>query len=384
MGKSQMGMDLQSYLTIAVENIIKDSIRATFDDPKESAFLLKFAAAARRAAKRREKLKQAGEHLPPFLIASLTRGCNLHCAGCFAHAVTDARDGTVACGSTAGSAPRAEAKEPMNADDWDRVFKEAEDLGVSFVFLVGGEPLLCRDVIERAGAHGSILFPVITNGMLLNDAYIRLFDAHRNLLPVISIEGGEASTDDRRGEGIYQVLRRTMAQLKQQGLPFGVSITVTTENLEEVTGVTFLQELQESGCRMVLYVEYVPTGPEDLHLAPAEAHRLQMEQAILRAREVHDRMVILAFPGDEKAYGGCLAAGRGFFHINAEGDAEPCPFAPYSDINVRETSLREAIRSRLFARLEKHDMLQEDHDGGCALAGKGEEIMSLLSAAEEE
>ena len=77
----------------------------------------------------------------------------------------------------------------MSAEDWDRVFRESEDMGVSFIFLVGGEPMLCRDVIERAGEHRRILFPIITNGIFTDDDYLKLYDRCRNLLPVISIEG---------------------------------------------------------------------------------------------------------------------------------------------------------------------------------------------------
>ena len=200
----------------------------------------------------------------------------------------------------------------------------------------------------------------------------------RNLLPVISIEGGETSTDGRRGAGIYQILLQVMEKLKSKGLPFGVSITVTTDNLEEITDTGFLRLLRDSGCKMVLYVDYVATGEDDVRLEPDDEHRERMDERLDQLRQDFDRMVFLAFPGDEKEFGGCLAAGRGFFHISAEGDAEPCPFAPFSDINVRESSVREAIRSRLFARLDERDMLQEDHSGGCALAGKGVQVQELL------
>lgn len=82
--------------------------------------------------------------------------------------------------------------------------------------------------------------------------------------------------------------------------------------------------------------------------------------------------------GDEKSSGGCIAAGRGFFHINSHGDAEPCPFSPYSDINIKDTSLREAIHSRLFTSLIEGDYLQEDHAGGCVLYEKLDQVEALL------
>ena len=402
--KSQQSFDLPKYLSKAIEHIVADSLRAVFDNPRETAFLTQFSAAAHKAAKTRQKYAAEGERIPPFLIASVTRECNLHCIGCFAHANNKCADGCAGAGAGSGSDAGVDsdkdamdvinesagsansdrsampASRPMTPEDWDRVFDEAETIGVSFIFLVGGEPMLQRETIRRAGEHSRVLFPIITNGLFLDDDYLQLLDEHRNLLPVISLEGGEQSTDSRRGPGIYQLLQKAMQRLAQRGIPFGVSITATTENIEEITETAFLRGLYERGCKMVLFVEYAATGADDLRLEPTDESRARMEERLAAVREELDRMVILAFPGDEKAYGGCLAAGRGFFHISAEGDAEPCPFAPFSDCNVRDTSVREALRSRLFGRLEERDMLQEDHSGGCALNGKGAEIEKLIAA----
>ena len=85
-----------------------------------------------------------------------------------------------------------------------------------------------------------------------------------------------------------------------------------------------------------------------------------------------------AFPGDEKGAGGCVAAGRGFFHVNSHGGAEPCPFSPYSDVNVRDSSLREAMKSPLFTALRSGDVLLDDHEGGCVLYEKRELVEALM------
>ena len=90
-------------------------------------------------------------------------------------------------------------------------------------------------------------------------------------------------------------------------------------------------------------------------------------------------MVYVSFPGDEKSSGGCVAAGRGFFHINSHGGAEPCPFSPYSDINVRDTSLRDALNSALFRALRENGHLLEDHAGGCVLYEKRDLVEALLA-----
>ena len=118
---------------------------------------------------------------------------------------------------------------------------------------------------------------------------------------------------------------------------------------------------------------------ESKELAPGDAERKYLRDEIDRLRAEHPEMVYISFPGDEKSSGGCVAAGRGFFHINSHGGAEPCPFSPYSDINVRNTSLKEAINSRLFCELIDGGYLLEDHPGGCTLYEKREQVERILA-----
>ena len=125
-------------------------------------------------------------------------------------------------------------------------------------------------------------------------------------------------------------------------------------------------------------MEFVPVTEDGKELAPGDAEREYLRDEIIRLRQEHPEMVYIAFPGDEKSSGGCVAAGRGFFHINSHGGAEPCPFSPYSDINVRDTSLRAALKSPLFHALQEEGVLMEDHPGGCVLHEKRMLVESLL------
>ena len=356
--------DLQAYLTGGVERVVADAIKATLKNPRESAFMLRFAAASRSASGRRAELKQKGEHVPPFLIASITSKCNLHCAGCYSRCNN----------ATVDSEPVAQ----LSSAEWLRIFSEADELGVSFILLAGGEPLLRRDIIEAAGERQNILFPIFTNGTFIDERYLALFDRCRNLVPIMSIEGNREVTDERRGKGVYDRLIANMDAFQTRGLIFGASVTVTTKNLKEVTSDAFIQSLSERGCKAVIYVEFVPVTEESKELAPGDAEREYLAAEIDRLREQVPEMVFVSFPGDEKSSGGCLAAGRGFFHINSHGGAEPCPFSPYSDISVRDSSLREALDSKLFKALRANGHLLEDHAGGCVLYEKRELVESLL------
>ncbi len=361
--------NLSEYMAGGVENLVKGAIRATLKDPKESIFMARYALSSREATKRRAELEAGGEHIPPFLIASITSSCNLHCAGCYArenHACTD-----------------DVAHDQLSADEWGRIFEESRDLGIGFILLAGGEPMMRKDVLQKAADYPEILFPVFTNGTMMNDNYIKLFDSARNLVPILSIEGDENKTDERRGDGIYRLLIKAMDKIKSNHLIFGASVTVTTSNINEVVSEGFLTGLQERGCKAVIYVEFVPVTDDSTELAPGDPEREFLRNKMTELREKYQEMIFISFPGDEKATGGCLAAGRGFFHINSHGGAEPCPFSPYSDISVRDTSVRDALHSKLFTDLRDGGVLIEDHAGGCVLFERKERVEQILSNNEK-
>lgn len=263
--------DLEKYLSESVEKIVKEAVLATLSEPRESAFMARFALASREASTRRAKAEAGGEHIPPFLIASITSSCNLHCAGCYARNIHTCSD--------------AVPENQLTGEDWAVLFSEARDLGISFILLAGGEPLLRRDVIEAAGKFPDILFPIFTNGTLLDDKYIKLFDKKRNLLPILSIEGRQEKTDERRGEGVYSSVKAVMERIQKNHMIFGASVTVTTANLQEVTSKAFLDELQDGGCKAVVYVDFVPVTEDDKRLAPGDAERKYMESCLAEIRK---------------------------------------------------------------------------------------------------
>ena len=266
----------------------------------------------------------------------------------------------------------------LTREDWKKIFGEAKDLGINFVLMVGGEPLMRPDVLNESAKYPEILFPTFTNGTLMNDQYLELFKKHRNLVPVISIEGDLAATDGRRGEGTFARIQNTMAKLRESHLLFGASITVTRENMEEVMSEAYVQKLLDDGCRAVLYIEYVPVDEKSMELAPTPEDNARIEARVEELRNTFDRTLFISFPGDEHKSGGCLAAGRGFFHINTTGAAEPCPASPFSDRNIRDVGLREALKSPLFAALRTEEILAEDHAGGCVLFENRSRVEALL------
>ena len=357
-------VNIQQYLADGVEYILKDAMRATLKNPKETLFLLKFSKHARKATKIRQEHDENGQNIPAFLIASVTSSCNLHCVGCYSRANSSCSDET--------------PQNQLTDDEWDDIFTQAKELGISFIVLAGGEPLLREDIITKAANHPEILFPIFTNGTMLTEEYLKLLDDNRNLVPVLSIEGDEEVTDARRGEGVYSQLVDSMEVMKKNSIIFGASLTFTKGNLQSLVSREYIDKLHEFGCKVVFFIEYVPVNETTKDLAPSDSERELLLDNIEQLRNEYSDMLFLSFPGDEKDSGGCLAAGRGFFHINSHGGAEPCPASPYSDINVRDTSLLEALNSKLFKSLRDGGLLMDEHEGGCVLFEHQKEVEKLL------
>lgn len=359
-------MNLNLFMKNGIYEILTTGARFYFGNRKGRAFLRRVLPQIKASAVLREEQEELGTHIPPFLIASIASQCNLRCAGCYARAGGTCRD--------------TEISKDLTGEEWHGVFDQASKLGVSFILLAGGEPLLRRDVLEAAAQFSNMIFPVFTNGTMIDDSYAQLFDENRNLIPIFSVEGNQKETDIRRGAGIHTKVEAAMLRLKEQNILFGVSVTVTKENKNTVLESAFVSDLRAKGCGIVFYVEYVPVekGTELLVLNSAELEELQ--KITIELKRHFRNMVILSFPGDEAAMGGCLASGRGFFHINPKGGAEPCPFSPYAKYNLKQSSMLQILRSEYFKELRQIAAQADIHTGGCVLFEKEDAVQSLLTS----
>ncbi|MBN1390378.1 MAG: radical SAM protein [Candidatus Thermoplasmatota archaeon] len=311
------------------------------------------------AAGRRKKLDDDGVHVPAFMIISVTRECNLNCRGCYARKL------------------HSDVAAEMDDGLLRSVLEQCKELGVSIVLTAGGEPLLRPGLVGILKEFPEIIFPVFTNGLLLNESMIEEIRDARNIVPVLSMEGFEEETDLRRGDGVFRNLRRVIPALSSLGIFWGISVTVTSKNNEVVTGKGFVDELISNGCRLFFYVEYIPIEEETDHIAPTLEQRNDLIRLMSVFKADHPGLFI-TFPGDEERLGGCLSSGRGFVHVDPSGRLEPCPFAPYSDRNLRDVPLKEALGSELLANIrQNHDML-EGTRGGCTLWKNREWVKGLL------
>jgi MoaA/NifB/PqqE/SkfB family radical SAM enzyme len=303
----------------------------------------------KKAAAVRKQHGGEGVLVPPVMIISITSRCNLTCAGCYMHG--------------RGKMPKAE----MSPEVLASVTSQAAKLGVSIIVIAGGEPLVRQEeIFALAKAHPPVLFPVFTNGLLIDDVMAEKIAACRNIVPVISFEGFREDTDQRRGGGVYDRLLSVCARLNGRDVFFGCSVTTTRKNFDNVTGEAFVRQMTGAGASVFTFVEYVPMAPgtENLVLTHEQKKTLQ---AVLSDYNRKFPALFIGFPGDEDTYGGCLAAGRGFVHISPSGDLEPCPAAPFSDTNLAAVPLDVALQSRLLARLREKPEFLTETEGGCAL-----------------
>ncbi len=356
---------VRNMKSLSVTRTFNDSIFDTFSSAKSivrSSGLLPVTIRTlnrqRDAVKVRQQWSERGLHVPPLVIFSVTRRCNLRCKGCYALAQHRVND-------------------DLSIERIRILFNEASDLGVSIFVIAGGEPLVRKELLDVLVEYPKILFPVFTNGLLIDRDLAGRLRMNRHIVPVISIEGYREETDCRRGEGVYSEIMRRFNLLVDEDVFFGASITVTRENHDTVTGDEFVGNLVEKGAQVVVYVEYIPVEAGTEHLILTDPQRERMDRRMVELRASNNAVFII-FPGNEEALGGCQAAGRGFIHISHDGSVEPCPASPFSDTNLKDVSLKEALASELLAAIRDEPQNLTGSMSGCALFDKEEWVRSLL------
>ena len=306
-----------------------------------------------------ELREQYGCNIPWTILLDPTSACNYSCAGCWA----------------------AQYGHQLNLsfDEIDGIITQGKELGVYFYIYTGGEPLVRkRDLIAICRKHSDCGFMCFTNGSLIDEAFADDLLSVGNFVPVVSVEGSEASTDARRGAGAYKAVLRAMEILKEKRLPFGISNCYTSQNLEAISSDAYIDQMIDWGAKFAWYFHYMPVGNDALpELLPTPEQREFMYNKI---REVRRTRPIFAmdFQNDGEFVGGCIAGGRSYFHINAAGDADPCVFIHYSDSNVREKSLLEILRSPLFQAYHDGQPFNDNHLRPCPMLENPELLREMV------
>jgi MoaA/NifB/PqqE/SkfB family radical SAM enzyme len=263
---------------------------------------------------------------PSTIVVSPGKVCNLQCTGCYANA-----------GPTS---------ERLSWSTFDRIITEAKtQWGVRFLVISGGEPLAYKsegkDLLDAAEAHPDVFFMFYTNGTLIDEHTAQRMAALGNITPAISVEGWKERTDERRGSGVFDQILAAMERLRRAGVFFGISLTATRHNAEELFSDEFLDFFfEKQGAFYGWVFHYMPIGRSyTLELMPTPEQRLWMWK---RSWEIiHERKIFLAdFWNHATVSNGCIAGGRtgggGYLYIDWNGAVTPCVFVPYSPVNIND------------------------------------------------
>ena len=298
-------------------------------------------------------------NIPWAILLDPTTACNLNCTGCWA----------------------AEYGHQFNLslEDIDSIVKQGKELGTYMYIYTGGEPTVRKkDLMKICEMHPDCEFLAFTNGTMIDEEFCREMLRVKNFVPAISLEGFETANDGRRGSGVYQKVRRAMKLMKDHKLPFGISACYTSRNFEDISSEAFYDMMIESGALFVWYFHYMPVGKGAVpQLMPTAEQREEMYRRIRHFRQTK-AIFGMDFQNDGEYVGGCIAGGRRYLHINAKGDVEPCVFIHYSNVNIHDCSLLDALRSPIFQAYHDSQPFNENHLRPCPMLENPERLPQLV------
>ena len=341
----------QYYFTSSIVERVKTNLDKGYIKPRVMKKMAQVFVGDAYQPDRRKRLnpvKEAykekyGDYPPQFLVLSPGKGCNLHCTGCYASA-----DSAVA--------------EKLDFETSRRIIREAHDIfGSRFITISGGEPFMYssngKHLIDLFEEFNDMFFLVYTNGTLITEGLANRLAELGNVTPAISVEGWEEQTDQRRGKGVYQRIMRAMSHLRNAGVPFGISLTATSQNAEVLLQDEFYDHFfNELGVTYMWQFQLMPIGRgkdvTDLMVTPEQRVKLYKQWAHL----LEDKHYPVAdFWNSSSLSGGCIAYGRwnGYFYIDWNGNIMPCVFVPYYVDNVKDIfsqgkTLADALQSKMF------------------------------------
>jgi MoaA/NifB/PqqE/SkfB family radical SAM enzyme len=303
--------------------------------------------------------KEGGFYPPGLLVISPSMKCNLNCFGCYAG--------------------KYSKEEDLPFEVIDRILNEAKEMGIYFIVVSGGEPFFRKDIFDIFEKHNDMSFHVFTHGGLLDEKRVSRLAELGNVLPAISVEGFEKETDERRGKGHYDKVVRAMHLLKEAGVLFAYSATVTRNNAEMLVSDEFVDHWMDHGCTVGWYFLYTPVGKDtEWELVPAPEQR-----DLLRKRVEHFRSTKEMFFGDfwndGPVVGGCIAGGRKYLHINSNGDVEPCVFCHFAMHNIKDTPLSEAVTSPMFKKIRENQNSNDNLLQPCMIVDHPDQYREVCS-----
>jgi MoaA/NifB/PqqE/SkfB family radical SAM enzyme len=296
-----------------------------------------------------DKYKQKYESTPPsFIVLSPTQRCNLQCTGCYA----------ASNNNTTPTLPFSIVNKIVN--DVHDVF------GRRFVVISGGEPFMYKSegktLLDLFEKHNDMFFMVYTNGTLINKEIAQKLATLGNVIPAISVEGYEKETDERRGKGVYRKILTAMENLKSVGVPFFISVTATSKNVELLLNEKFYDYYFNTlGASFMWQFQFMPIGKGNNAFDLVVSPQKRIELYKFWNKLVKEEKIPLAdFWNNAILSNGCIAYGNnnGYLHIDWNGNIMPCVFVPYYTDNIYDLynehkTLADATTSELMVNGQK-------------------------------
>lgn len=312
----------------------------------------------------RENRKKYNCNIPWLILFDPTMGCNMHCVGCWS-----------------GTYGR---KSSLSYEDMDKIVCEGKEIGVHLYMCTGGEPMIkWKEIVKLAEKHSDCFFALYSNSTLITEDICRQVQKLGNVTFMLSIEGTPDTNDARRGDGHYDKVMEAMDLLKKYGIVYGTSICYTRDNVEAVTSDNFFNMLVEKGAHFGFYFHLMPVGNNAVpELMPTTEQRKYMIKRIreVRSEESNINFFPMDFQNDGEYVGGCIAGGRNYFHINSNGDAEPCVFIHFSNANIKTSSIIEILRSPLFMAYHEGQPFNRNHLKPCPMLENPDLLVRMVHA----
>ena len=293
-----------------------------------------------------EKRKKKGEVFPCFQFISVTDDCNLTCQGCW---VT-----------------KGEKSKSIDVQAIHKIITESKKYGSYFFGILGGEPLMYKELMNIFRAHPDCYFQLFTNGTLLTERVASELRAIANVTPLISLEGDEFVADIRRGGNrVYERTVKAIETATKNKLITGVAISVCKSNIDMALSDEFIQKLHDRGVVYVWYYIYRPSGENphyELALSPDEIIRLR--NFLVDGRMKYPIVMIDSY-WDANGIPFCPAAEGLSHHINPSGNIEPCPVIQFSCDNIQNGDLKSVYEQSTFLKDFKLDINHKTK--GCIL-----------------
>ncbi|MBY0230905.1 MAG: radical SAM protein [Gemmataceae bacterium] len=309
----------------------------------------------------KSRLKR-GLYFPPFLYVSVINSCNLRCQGCWVDV--------------------SAKQQTITREAFGKLVREAQGMGNSFFGVVGGEPFMHPHLLDMLGDHPGAYFQVFTNGQFITPERARRLRQLGNVTPLISVEGTEIVSDERRGRA--GVLSKTMEGLRNclaEKVMTGVCTSVCKTNIDDLLTEKWVDTLIGMGVMYAWFHVYRPMGPDacaDLCLTPEQQLRVRKFVVEMRARK--PILFVDAYhDGEGKAL--CPAATGITHHINPWGDIEPCPIIQFTRESIHSTPddprpLKEKFLRSAFLR-EFRELAQET-TRGCIVLERPDLLAKLV------